>query len=97
MLQFHWIQLEDEYLIMTKNESGIKALIKGLSPGGRYTFRVISRSNDNKFSVPSKSFQFSTIESFDLNQRFVLNSIGLIAGIFLLGFYGVKYFRERRV
>ena len=97
MLQFHWIKLEDEFLIITKKESGVNALIKGLSPSGRYTFRVTSMSNDNKFSVPSKPFQFSTIESFDLNQRVVLNSIGLIAGIFLLSFYGVKLFRERRV
>ena len=49
LIQFHWIELDDDYLTISQNGSEVKALIKGLSPSGRYTIRVISKNKNNEF------------------------------------------------
>ena len=95
LIQFHWIELDDDYLTISQNGSEVKALIKGLSPSGRYTIRVISKNKNNEFSAPSEPFQFSTKESFELNGRVILNLIGLTAGVFLVSFYLLRFIKAR--
>jgi hypothetical protein len=95
LIQFHWIELTDDYLKISQNGSEVKALIKGLSPSGLYTIRVISKNKDNEFSLPSEPFQFSTKESFKLNGRVILNLIGLTDGAFLVSFYLLRFIKAR--
>ena len=95
VIQFHWIELNDDYSVISQNSSVVKALIKGLSPSGRYTIRVMSKNKENDFSLPSKPFQFSTKESLNFNGRYILNVIGFIAGVFLASFYLLRFFKAR--
>ncbi len=94
-MQFHWVELDDNYATITKNDSGGEAVITGLNPGGRYTFRVLAKGSDGSFSVPSESAQFLTKNKFNLTRSFFVNGLGLLGGLFLLFYFSFKFFRER--
>ena len=94
-MQFHWVELDDNYAKITKNDSGGEAVITGLNPGGRYTFRVLAKGSDGSFSVPSESAQFLTKNKFNLTRSFFVNGLGLLGGLFLLFYFSFKFFRER--
>ena len=96
-MQFHWVELDDNYATITKNDSGGEAVITGLNPGGRYTFRVLAKGSDGSFSVPSESAQFLTKNKFNLTRSFFVNGLGLLGGLFLLFYFSFKFFRERFV
>ena len=96
-MQFHWVELDDNYATITKNDSGGEAVITGLNPGGRYTFRVLAKGSDGSFSVPSESAQFLTKNKFNLTRSFFVNGLGLLGGFFLLFYFSFKFFRERFV
>ena len=95
VLKFHWIELNEEYSQIKKNESGGEAIISGLAPGGRYTFRVLSKDNDGKFSVPSKLVQFTTKNQFVFTNRLLINGSGILGGLFLVFYFCIRIFRER--
>ena len=96
-MQFHWVELDDNYATITKTDSGGEAVITGLNPGGRYTFRVLAKGSDGSFSVPSESAQFLTKNKFNLTRSFFVNGLGLLGGLFLLFYCSFKFFRERFV
>ena len=96
-MQFYWVELDDNYATITKNDSGGEAVITGLNPGGRYTFRVLAKGSDGSFSVPSESAQFLTKNKFNLTRSFFVNGLGLLGGLFLLFYFSFKFFRERFV
>ena len=96
-MQFHWIELDDNYASITKNDSGGEAVIKGLNPGGQYTFRVLSKGSDGRYSVPSEFVHFSTKNKFHFTRSFFVNGLGLVGGIFLLCYFSFKFFRERYI
>ena len=96
-MQFHWVELDENYAKITKNDSGGEAVIKGLNPGGRYTFRVLSKGSDGRCSVPSKFVHFSTKNKFHFTSNFFVNGLGLLGGLFLLCYFSYKFFRERYI
>ena len=87
--------MNEEYSQIKKNESGGEAIISGLAPGGRYTFRVLSKDNDGKFSVPSKLVQFTTKNQFVFTNRLLINGSGILGGLFLVFYFCIRIFRER--
>jgi len=67
-LIFEWRELGPDYATIQKKDSSVEAKINGLSPDGKYIFRIFCESNDGLFSVESVPFRFQTKPSFKLSK-----------------------------
>lgn len=67
-LIFEWRELGPDYATIQKKDSSVEAKINGLSPDGKYIFRIFCESNDGLFSVESVPFRFQTKPSLKLSK-----------------------------
>ncbi len=61
-----WIELDSKYATVTKKGARAEAKIVGLEPGGKYTFRILTRAPDGSFSPASERLVFVTAMSTEL-------------------------------
>ncbi|MDP6858811.1 MAG: fibronectin type III domain-containing protein, partial [Verrucomicrobiales bacterium] len=59
-----WRELGPDYATIQKKGTMVEAKIKGLSPDGKFTFRLFCENEDGAVSVGSVPFQFQTESSF---------------------------------
>ena len=76
-MMFEWRELSPDYATIQKNDSSVEAKINGLSPDGKFTFRIFCESSDGLVSAGSAPFQFQTKSSFKFTKA---NWIYLMAG-----------------
>ncbi len=73
---FEWRELGPDYAAIQKKDSSVEAKINGLSPDGKYIFRIFCESNDGLFSAESVSFRFQTKPSLKLSKAKWIYLIG---------------------
>lgn len=79
-----WRELGPDYAIIQKNDSSVEAKINGLSPNGKFTFRIFSKSNEGLVSVGSAPFQFQTKSSFKFTKANWLYLMGIGGAVLCL-------------
>lgn len=76
-MMLEWLELDEQYVILTKNGSKVEAEVRGLSSDGKFTFRVFSQSENGSVSAASIPFQFSTKSSFKFTRASWIYLIGV--------------------
>ena len=83
-ISFEWLELGPEYLMVNTNGPNVEAEVKGLSPDGKYTFRVFRQSKNGEVSPGSVPFQFRTESSFKFTRAswiYLMGVGGALLGI----------------
>ena len=83
-IAFEWLELGPEYLMVKTKDSNVKAEVIGLSPDGKFTFRVFSQNKNGAVSPGSVPFQFRTQSSFKFTRAswlYLMGGGGALLGI----------------
>ncbi len=93
-----WVEVGSESMTMKIDRVGGRAEVRGLPPGGRYAFRLVTRDKEGNYSAPSKSLVVLTEAAkssfFGWLRLWMLGVIAVLAVVGILIWRRVQYLRE---